>query len=38
MIASAWTVASEHILSFGLGVFSGFIGSSRYRLVKRKDE
>jgi hypothetical protein len=35
VIATVWEVAGEHLVSFGAGVICGFVGSSRYRLVRR---
>jgi hypothetical protein len=35
VIASVWDVAADHVLSFGLGAFVGFVVSDRYRLVRR---
>lgn len=37
MIATVWEVAGEHLVSFTLGVLIGFVGSSRYQLVKRSN-
>jgi hypothetical protein len=37
MIATFWDLAAEHVASFGFGLVLGFIGSSRYRIVKRSN-
>lgn len=37
MIATVWDLAAEHIVTFLAGVVVGFLGTSRYRIVRRDD-
>lgn len=36
--ATWFDVAYEHALSFGLGLFFGFVAANRYRLTKRNGD
>jgi hypothetical protein len=38
VIASVWSVAAEHFLSFGWGLLVGFYLSNRFRIVKRNGD
>jgi hypothetical protein len=36
--ATWFEVAYQHALSFGLGVFMGFVGANRYRITRRNGD
>jgi membrane associated rhomboid family serine protease len=38
VIASFWSVAAGHIVAFIGGLLLGFVGSNRYRIVRRDQD
>lgn len=35
---TVWTIAVDHVISFGLGCVVGFVLTNRYRIVKRNGD
>jgi len=38
LLATFWTIAAEHVISFAGGVLVGFALSNRYRVIKRNGD